>query len=100
MVSFGDGARFQASLRSSLDLPHHLEADLNFYYVGVNPTSMVEPSWRADFTARWLPVTSFELAAGVLNLFDRQRPEVFSTTDGIQTTVMPMSAYGKITWRF
>jgi iron complex outermembrane receptor protein len=100
LESFGDGARLQASLRSSVDLPHHLQADLNLYYVGVNPGEGVDPSLRVDLLARWRPVTSFELAAGVLNLSDRRQLEVTSTTDGIQPTVMPLSAYGKITWRF
>lgn len=96
----GDGARLRASLRSSVDLPHQFEADLNVYYSGLNPQEEFGHFLRFDLLARWKPVKSFELAAGILNLFDRKHLEVFSTTDGIQTTVMPTSAYGKITWRF
>ncbi|MEO8430839.1 MAG: TonB-dependent receptor [Acidobacteriota bacterium] len=98
--TFGDGAELQASLRSSVDFAHDFGGDLTVYYVGHNPLEAVDTYWRVDLLGTWQPLAAFELAAGVRNLFDRRHLEVLDTTERIQPTLTPVSAYAKITWRF
>ncbi len=98
--AFGPGPRFQANLRSSIDLARHFGVDVAAYYVGRNAFEGVGEATRVDVVASWQPLTVLELSLVAHNLFDHRQVEVGPALDGLQTTAAPRSVYGKVLWRF
>lgn len=98
--AYGDGPRFQGSIRTALDLPHHLELDLNIFSVGRDSLEGVPGYTRVDLIGAWKASSTIELSVVFQNLLDRRYLEVLHTTEGIQTTEAARSVYGKVSWRF
>jgi iron complex outermembrane receptor protein len=86
----------QFILRSSMDLPGHMQFDTVMRYVDVLPTTILTPRVLAYFTAdarlAW-QYEHWELAIVGQNLLDNQHPEGGALE-------IPRSVYGKVTWRF
>jgi iron complex outermembrane receptor protein len=95
----------QASIRSYLNLPRHLELNAAAYYVSRIQTPVVSglmetPAYvRLDVGMTWHPADAVEWGLWGQNLLDGRHPESpsFTTT---QVTEVPRGAVGRITWRF
>jgi iron complex outermembrane recepter protein len=92
----------QASLRSSLDLPHNVQFDCAVRYVDNLPSPEQRiPSYVAlDARLAWRPRKNLELSIVGQNLLDDRHPEFRPTIVVTQTTEVERSVYGKITWHF
>jgi len=95
----GESPRHQAQLRSSLDLPGHVQFDTAAYYVDSLSSYGLGSYVRLDLRLSWQPVANLDLSVGVQNLLDNQHPE-FGRTIGVGTSEVPRTFYGKFTWRF
>ncbi len=71
----GDTPHHQATLRSLLSLPHHLEFDTALYYVDNVPNQNTPHYTRFDVRLGWKPRPNLDLSLGARNLFDNQHPE-------------------------
>ena len=95
----GENPRHQAQLRSSLDLPGHVQFDAAAYYVDSLSSYGLGSHVRLDLRVSWQPVPHLDLSVGAQNLLDNQHPE-FGRTIGVGTSEVPRTYYGKFTWRF
>ena len=97
----GNSPSHQFTCRSFIDLPGHLEFDTTLFYVdNLSSTYMHIPSYtRLDLRLGWQPRPNLELSLKLENLLDNRHPE-YGSSDGIVTTQVPRSFYGKITWQF
>jgi iron complex outermembrane receptor protein len=71
----GDTPHHQATLRSLLSLPHHLEFDTALYYVDNVPNQNTAHYTRFDVRLGWKARSNLDLSLGARNLFDNQHPE-------------------------
>jgi iron complex outermembrane recepter protein len=87
----------QASLRSSWDLPGHLEFDADFRYVSQIVNQGVPAYEELDVRLAWRPTPKLELSIVGQNLLHDHHPEfgALASRQEIQRGV-----YGKVTWRF
>jgi iron complex outermembrane receptor protein len=79
----GLAPRHQVVLRSTLDLPHHLEVDAAARYVDELPALAYSSYVTLDFGLGWRPPGGFEVALVGRNLVDSPHPEqdfVFSSS--------------------
>jgi len=97
----------QAKLRSVVELPFNLEFDSSFYYVShlnhqdSTTGETVSGYTRFDFRLAWKPIESLELAAVMLNAFDKAHDEQIAIAGGrVVPTDVARSYYGTVTWRF
>jgi iron complex outermembrane receptor protein len=96
-----DGAspRHQWYLRSSLDLPKHLEQDLTLRYVDHLSSLNIPSYYSLDAQVNWKPIAKLELSFGGQNLLNDQHiefiPEFINTTP----TIVGRTFRGSITWR-
>jgi len=93
----GNDAEQHFLLRSSVDLPRHVEFDAAIRYVDTLTAPNVPSYIGIDLRLGWRPIRDLELAIVGQNLLDNQHPEfgAAATRQEIERSV-----YGKITWRF
>lgn len=87
----------QVSLRSSWDLPGHLEFDAGFRYVSLIANQGIPAYEELEARLAWRPIPKLELAIVGQNLLHDHHPEfgVLASRQEIERSV-----YGKVTWRF
>jgi len=97
-----DGAspRHQWYLRSSLDLPKHLEQDLTLRYVDQLASLNIPSYYSLDAHINWRPVTSLEFSFGGQNLLNHQHMEFIPEFINTTPTLVGRTFRGSITWRF
>jgi iron complex outermembrane receptor protein len=96
----GESPRHQFNVRSSIDLPKHLEQDLSLRYVD-NLSALNIPSYYSlDFHLGWRPGTHLELSFVGQDLLNSRHlefvPEFINTTP----TEVRRSFSGRIAWKF
>ena len=72
----GQDPAHQASLRSSMDLPHDLQLDLWGRYVDQLPSG-VDSYFNLDARLAWSPSSRWEIAVVGQNLIESERIEIF-----------------------
>jgi iron complex outermembrane recepter protein len=97
-----DGAspRHQWYLRSSLDLPFHLEQDLTLRFVDRLPSLNIPSYYSLDAQVNWRPIEFLELSVGGQNLLNDQHVEFIPEFINTMPTTVRRSFRGNITWRF
>ncbi|MCK5719344.1 MAG: TonB-dependent receptor [Thiomargarita sp.] len=99
----------QATLRSLLSLPNHLELDTSLYYVsrldapGSGEESPPIHSYlRTDIRFGWRPNKTLDLSIGVRNLFDNQHSEFGNSFNGnrIIASEVERAAYVQFKYKF
>ncbi|HEV8604339.1 MAG TPA: TonB-dependent receptor [Tepidisphaeraceae bacterium] len=75
IASEGNDPEHQFYLRSSMDLPHHLDLDCTLRYVSELASQNVPAYTAFDVRLAWRPTQQFELAIVGQNLFDNQHLE-------------------------
>lgn len=95
----GGTPTYQASVRSSFDLPHDLQLDAQLFYVDHLPAYDVHSYIRMDLRLGWKPCKSLELAVGVQNLLDELHPE-FGSEFLTSPTELERAFFGTMTWKF
>ncbi|MBI2948595.1 MAG: TonB-dependent receptor [Verrucomicrobia bacterium] len=94
-----DSPQHQIHLRSYVDLPYHLEFDTAVYYVDNLAHQRVQSYVRLDVRLGWRPTQNFAASLGFQDLLDNQHPE-FGSFQGIGSSELQRSVYGKLTWQF
>jgi iron complex outermembrane recepter protein len=97
-----DGAspRHQWYVRSSLDLPKHLEQDLTLRYVDQLPSLNIPSYYSLDVHFGWRPVAHLVLSVGGQNLLNDQHVEFIPEFINTLPTKVRRTFSGSITWRF
>src|SRR5882672_6069491 len=97
-----DGAspRHQWYVRSSLDLPKHLEQDLTVRFVDRLPSLNIPSYYSLDAQLGWKPVAHLELSVGGQNLLNHQHVEFIPEFINTMPTRVARTFRGTITWRF
>ena len=93
----GNDPENQFSLRSSMDLPCHLELDAGIRYVDTLAAPNVPSYIGLDLRLSWKPLKNLELAVVGQNLLDNRHPEFGAPTNRQE---IERSVYGKISWSF
>ena len=96
----GSSPRYQASLRSSIDLPRGFEFDAGIRYVDALPVLHVPAYVAVDVRLGWHISDSVELSVVGRNLLDRRHAEFLPTNIGTGATEVERSIYGSFTIRF
>jgi iron complex outermembrane receptor protein len=97
-----DGAspRHQWYVRSSLDLPKHIEQDVTLRYVSQLPSLGIPSYYSLDANLTWRPIALLELSIGGQNLLNDKHIEFVPEFINTIPTVVSRSVRGSITWRF
>jgi iron complex outermembrane receptor protein len=97
-----DGAspRHQWYVRSSLDLPMHLEQDLTVRFVDRLPSLNIPSYYSLDAQLGWKPVAHLELSVGGQNLLNHPHVEFIPEFINTIPTRVARTFRGTITWRF
>jgi iron complex outermembrane receptor protein len=97
-----DGAspRHQWYVRSSLDLPKHLEHDITVRYVDRLPSLNIPSYYSLDTQLVWKPIAHLELSVGGQNLLNHQHVEFIPEFINTIPTRVARTFRGTITWRF
>lgn len=95
----GDSPQHQFQVRSLLDLPWNLQFDTAVYYVDRLPRQGVAGYTRLDARVGWRPVKNLDVSVGMQNLLDDRHSE-FGQLQGVASTEIQRSFYGKVTWRY
>jgi iron complex outermembrane receptor protein len=93
----GDDPQYQASLRSSMDLPHDVKLDLGLRNVAALPDPAVPAYVEFDARVAWTVWNGVELSVAGFNLLQDRHPE-FATTSGVNE--VPRSFYASVGWTF
>ncbi|MDY6973054.1 MAG: TonB-dependent receptor, partial [Thermodesulfobacteriota bacterium] len=96
----GGSPRHQISLRSSMDLPWHVEFDLWIRYTDNLTEQDVGSYVGLDARLCWKPREDIEFSLVGQNLFDDHHPEFVPEFVDTYSTEVEHSLYGKIKWRF
>ncbi len=98
----GENPHNQIYLRSSMELPFHLELDLAGRYVDNLPTLSIHSYFEMDARLGWRPTSNLELSIVGHNLLHGTHKEFGGTTvsNDLDDVRVERSAYGKVTWRF
>lgn len=101
-VAFEEGSspQQQFSLRSTMDLPHHLTFDWTLRYVDRLPALNISSYFALDLRIGWHPSPGLEVALVAQNLFSAHHAEFVPTFIGTQRTEVPTSVYAQVTWHF
>ncbi len=91
----GDDPAYQASLRSSMDLPHDLKLDVTLRDVARLPNPAVPSYFEMDARLAWNVMDNLELAVSGANLLHDHHAE-FLTTGG--SNEVPRSVLASIRW--
>lgn len=97
-----DGAspRHQWYLRSSLDLPKHLEQDMTLRYVDRLSSLNIPSYYSLDAHLNWKPIASLEFSFGGQNLLNHRHVEFIPEFINTTPTRVGRTFLGTITWRF
>ena len=95
----GNDPNTQFHVCSLLNLPWNLEFDAALYFVDRLPNFNLSSYLRLDLRLGWNPVKNLHLSLVMQHLLDERHPE-FAAVSGLQSTEVPRSLYGKLTWRF
>ena len=97
-----DGAspRHQWYVRSSLDLPMHLEQDLTVRYVDRLSSLNIPSYYSLDAQLGWKPIAHLELSVGGQNLLNKRHVEFIPEFINTIPTRVARTFRGTITWRF
>lgn len=99
----GSNPQNQFSLRSSMDLPHHVSFDTTLRYVDELPASRIGSYFELEARLAWQITKNLEAAIVGQNLLHDQHaesgPSYIKTQNGL-TSEIPRSFYAKLTWRF
>lgn len=90
----------QWSLRSSMDLPHHVSLDCLVRYVDRLPALSINSYWGLDLRLAWRPKDWLELSVVGQNLIDSQHSEFAPSFIATQRTDVQRGCYGKVSFRF
>jgi len=104
----GESPKHQVSLRSSMDLHHHVELDLWLRYVSALEFSdaatgapiPVDSYLTLDTRVAWKPWNRVELALVGQNLLQSGHQEYLAQQLPTQATQVGRSVYGKVTWQY
>jgi iron complex outermembrane receptor protein len=94
----GDAPKHSFQLRSQISLPHRVDWDVSFYYVGALPNQSVAGYSRVDTRVAWRPGESLEFSVVGQNLLAPRHAEFGD--DAPLHTLPQRNVFGKITWRF
>ncbi len=89
----------QASLKSSLLLPHNVEMDNAIYAMDNLANQHIQGYIRFDTRLAWMAMPNMELSLVGQNLFDNKHPE-FPGFIYQSNAQVPRSVYGNVTWKF
>src|SRR5260221_2856649 len=97
-----DGAspRHQWYVRSSLDLPLHLEHDVTLRYIDRLPSLNIPSYYSLDANLGWRPINSLALSIGGQNLLNNQHIEFIPEFINTMPTLVSRTVRATITWRF
>jgi iron complex outermembrane receptor protein len=97
-----DGAspRHQWYVRSSLDLPKHLEQDVTLRYIDRLPSLNIPSYYSLDANLGWRPISNLALSVGGQNLLNHQHVEFIPEFINTMPTMVKRTFRATITWRF
>ncbi|HXC61542.1 MAG TPA: TonB-dependent receptor, partial [Nitrospiria bacterium] len=96
----GGSPRHQWYVRSSLDLPKHLEQDVTLRYVDRLPSLNIPSYYSLDAHVSWKPIANLEFSFGAQNLLNNQHVEFIPEFINTMPTRVARTFRGTITWRF
>ena len=96
-LSESNDANNQFFLRSSLDLPWHLELDVGLRHVGEIPNQNVPAYEEVELRVGWRPTPRLEISVVGQNLLDTSHPE-FGTAASRHE--IERSVYAKVLWLY
>jgi iron complex outermembrane receptor protein len=96
----GGSPRHQWYVRSSLDLPKHLEQDVTLRYVDRLPSLNIPSYYSLDAHIGWKPIANLEFSFGAQNLLNNQHVEFIPEFINTTPTRVARTFRGTITWRF
>ncbi len=96
----GESPRNQFTLRSTMDLPHHLEFDWWFRFVDKLPTLGIKRYATLDVRLGWKPIPSLDISVAGQNLLQAHHSEFAPSFVNTQPSQVERSVYGKVTWTF
>lgn len=98
----GQSPQQQASLRTSVDLPHDVSLDCTLRYVDrlQSPAFRISSYVAFDVRLGWRPTKHLELAVVGQNLGSAHHAEFHPTFIGTQVTEVRPGGYAKVTWYF
>ena len=96
----GSAPRHQFSVRSSADLPHHVQFDCGLRYVDALSNPAIPSYVTMDARLSWQPTERMEISVVGLNLVDDRHPEFAPQVIDTPLREVERSVYGKVTWRF
>ena len=96
----GKSPHHQVMLRSSLDLPGHVQFDLTGRYVDELPGLGVPSYFSLDARIAWAPTKHWEISVVGQNLLDDRHPEFAPSIIPSPRTEVQRGVYGKVTFRF
>lgn len=99
-VDEGKSPHHQVMLRSSLDLPGHVQFDLTGRYVDELPGIGVPSYFSLDARLAWAPTKHWEFSLVGQNLLDDRHSEFAPSIIPSPRTEVQRGVYGKVTFRF
>ena len=96
----GASPQNQFYLRSSLDLPKHLEQDLVVRYVDQLPSLNIPSYYSLDLHVGWKPIPKLQLSFGGQDLLNSQHLEFIPEFINTLPTQVRRTFYGGIAWTF
>lgn len=96
----GNDPHHQVSVRSSLNLPAHLELDAGLRYVDSLPNFNLPSYVTADVRLGWRPSQRVEVSVVFQDVLDSRHGEFGSSYLPINSAEVERSVYGQITLRF
>ena len=96
----GLSPKHQFQVRSSVNLPHHLEWDASIYYVSELWSAPVPAYARVDTRVGWRTGESLEFSVTGQNLLSPRHLEFHSPYDVVMPAYAERSVFGNVTWRF
>ena len=96
----GSSPQNQVSLRSSMDLPHHVSLDCDLRYVDRLPYYQIDGYFELDARLGWRITKNLEAALVGQNLLHDQHQEFSPSYIETRATQIPRSVYAEITWQF
>jgi iron complex outermembrane receptor protein len=97
VASEGNDPHDQVYLRSSMDLPHHVELDVAPRYVSKLSNGDVPAYFAVDARLAWRPNDRLELAVVGRNLFDDRHPEFGGGPNGHE---VERGVFGVVTYKW
>ena len=96
----GNVPTHQFTLRSQMDLPHHVEFDAGLRYVDSLNNPHIPAYTAIDVRLSWRPEPNFEISIVVLNSLNARHAEFAATQVATPQREIERSIYGKMSWRF